>query len=170
MSIGLKSDSSGTSGSIVINGSDAVLVTPTGITTASIQDSSITTAKIADGNITLGKLSTSATEADNVAKRTAKAWVRFNGATPTIASSFNVSSVSRGAAGAYTVNLTTAMSDANYSAVITTSDLNGVSSACAMLNTLGVAPTTTAFNANTVRRDTGAGFDPVYVSVMVFGS
>ena len=31
MSIGLKSDSSGTSGSIVINGSDAVLVTPTEI-------------------------------------------------------------------------------------------------------------------------------------------
>ena len=121
-------------------------------------------------SVTFNTLSTSATEADNVAKRTAKAWVRFDGATPTIASSFNVSSVSRGGAGSYTINLTSAMSDANYSAVITTSDLNGVSSSCAMLNATGVAPTTTAFNANTVRRDTGAGFDPVYVSVMVFGA
>jgi hypothetical protein len=122
----------------------------------------------ADGSITFAKLSTSTTESDNVASRTAKAWVRFNGATPTIASSFNVSSVSRGAAGSYTVNFATSMSDANYSAVITTSDLSGVASACAMLNTS--APTTTAFNANTVRRDNGAGFDPVYVSVVVFGS
>jgi len=115
MSIGLKSDSSGTSGSIVINGSDAVLVTPTGITTASIQDSSITTAKIADGNITFATLSTSTTEADNVAKRTAKAWVNFNGTgTVAIRESFNVSSITDNNTGVYTLNFTTALSDANY--------------------------------------------------------
>lgn len=123
MSIGLKSDSSGTSGSIVINGSDAVLVTPTGITTASIQDSSITTAKIANANITFGKLSTSATEADNVASRTAKAWVNFNGTgTVAIRASFNVSSITDNGTGDYTVNLTTAMSDANYSFLATSND------------------------------------------------
>jgi len=117
MSIGLKSDSSGTSGSIVINGSDAVLVTTTGITTASIQDSSITTAKIADANITFGKLSTSATEADNVASRTAKAWVNFNGTgTVAIRADFNVSSITDGGAGIYAVNFTTAMTDADYAA------------------------------------------------------
>ena len=119
MSIGLKSDSSGTSGSIVINGSDAVLVTPTGITTASIQDSSITTAKIADANITFGKLSNSATEADNVAKRTAKAWVNFNGTTNvggncTIRSDFNVSTVADNGTGDYTINFTSSMADADY--------------------------------------------------------
>jgi hypothetical protein len=115
MSIGLKSDSSGTSGSIVINGSDAVLVTPTGITTASIQDSSITTAKIADANITFGKLSTSATEADNVASRTAKAWVNFNGSgTVAINSDFNVSSITDNNTGDYTVNFSTALANANY--------------------------------------------------------
>lgn len=105
MSIGLKSDSSGTSGSIVINGSDAVLVTPTGITTASIQDSSITFAK----------LSTSATEANNVAKRVAKAWVNFNGTgTPAIRDDFNVSSITDNAIGTYTVNFSTALPDTNY--------------------------------------------------------
>ena len=155
---------SGTTGIVTGN------IAASNITTATIADANVTTAKILNANVTYNKLSNSATEADNVAKRTAKAWVRFNGATPTIASSFNVSSVSRGAAGIYTINLTSAMSDADYSAVITTSDLSGVSSSCAMLNAVGVAPTTTAFNANTVRRDTGAGFDPVYVSVMVFGA
>jgi hypothetical protein len=132
MSIGLKSDSSGTSGSIVINGSDAVLVTPTGITTASIQDSSITTAKIADANITFGKLSTSATEANNVAKRTAKAWVNFNGTgTPAIRSDFNVSSITDHGTGDQSVNFDAAFSDSNYCAVIGFEQVDAVSSTMA---------------------------------------
>jgi len=45
----------------------------------------------------------------------AKAWVNYNGiTTTTIRSSFNVSSVTFVATGRYTVNFTTAMSDANY--------------------------------------------------------
>jgi hypothetical protein len=52
-------------------------------------------------------LSTSATEANNVAKRTAKAWVMFNGTgTPAIANSFNVSSITDGGVGLFTINLT----------------------------------------------------------------
>ena len=109
MSIGLKSDSSGTSGSIVINGSDAVLVTTTGITTASIQDSSIT----------FSKLSTSATEADNAASRVAKAWVNFDGTTNTagnctIRADFNVSTVADNGTGNYTINFTSSMADVDY--------------------------------------------------------
>lgn len=125
MSIGLKSDSSGTSGSIVINGSDAVLVTPTGITTASIQDSSITTAKIADvnittakiadGNITYGKLSTSGTEADNVASRTAKAWIYYNGGTNNILADFNVSTVTDVGTGNFTVNFSSSLASSSIS-------------------------------------------------------
>jgi hypothetical protein len=48
----------------------------------------------------------------------AKAWVNFNG-NPTIAirSSFNVSSMTRNALGDYTVNFTTALTNANYSCV-----------------------------------------------------
>jgi len=48
----------------------------------------------------------------------AKAWVNFNGH-PTIAirSSFNVSSMTRNALGDYTVNFTTALTNANYSCV-----------------------------------------------------
>jgi hypothetical protein len=47
----------------------------------------------------------------------AKAWVFFNGATPTIVGQFNVSSITRNGTGDYTVNFTTAMADANYAIV-----------------------------------------------------
>jgi hypothetical protein len=49
-----------------------------------------------------------------------KAWISFNMSTGAIRSSFNVSSVSKTTTGQYVVNLTTAMPDANYSAVGTT--------------------------------------------------
>jgi len=73
----------------------------------------------ADGSITFAKLSTSATEADNVAKRTAKAWVNFNGTgTPAIRSDFNVSSITDHGTGDQSVNFDAAFSDSNYCAVI----------------------------------------------------
>jgi len=51
---------------------------------------------------------------------TAKAWVNFNGTgTVAIRASGNVSSITDNGTGDYTVNFTTAMTDANYSAVVT---------------------------------------------------
>jgi hypothetical protein len=76
-----------------------------------------------DGSITMDELSNSATESDNVAKRTAKAWVNFNGTgTVAIRASFNVSSVGDNGNGDYRVNFTTAMPDADYAAVATSSN------------------------------------------------
>jgi hypothetical protein len=43
-----------------------------------------------------------------------RAWVNYNGVTPTIRASGNVSSVTKNGTENYTVNFTTAMSDANY--------------------------------------------------------
>lgn len=43
-----------------------------------------------------------------------RAWVNFAGATGTISTSFNVSSVTRSGTGTYTVNFTNAFPDANY--------------------------------------------------------
>jgi hypothetical protein len=73
----------------------------------------------ADGSITFAKLSTSTTEADNVAKRIVKAWVNFDGTTNvggncTIRDDFNVSTVADNGTGDYTVNFTTAMDNGNY--------------------------------------------------------
>jgi hypothetical protein len=86
----------------------------------------------ADGSITYAKLSTSSTESDNAAKRTAKAWVNFDGqnafspnpSTSAIRSSFNVSSITDGGTGIFTVNFTSALSDANYAVVATHSFAN----------------------------------------------
>jgi hypothetical protein len=76
----------------------------------------------ADGSITFPMLSTSGTESDNVAKRAAKAWVNFNGTgTVAIRGSLNVSSITDRSTGNYTVNFTVAMSDVNYSALLSSS-------------------------------------------------
>jgi len=114
---------SGTTGIVTGN------IAPLNITTATIADDNVTTAKILNANVTYGKLSNSATEADNVAKRTAKAWVNFNGtnafspnpSTTAIRGSLNVSSITDRGTGNYTVNFTVAMSDVNYSALLSSS-------------------------------------------------
>lgn len=60
--------------------------------------------------------------ADTVVDGTAKAWVNFNGTgTVAIRASFNVSSITDGGTGVYTVNFTSAMTDANYGCTGTTS-------------------------------------------------
>jgi hypothetical protein len=71
----------------------------------------------ADGSITFAKLSTSSTEADNAAKRVAKAWVNFNGTTAGIRDDFNVSSITDNAEGDQTVNFTSALTTSSYCAV-----------------------------------------------------
>lgn len=68
-----------------------------------------------DGSITMAKLSTSATEADNVKQRVAKVWVKFNGTgTPSIDDDFNVSSITDGGTGIFTVNFSSNLGNANY--------------------------------------------------------
>ena len=59
----------------------------------------------------------------------AKAWVNFNGSAGAVSvrGSFNVSSVTENATGDYTINFTTAMSDANYA--VTTLGHTKISSA-----------------------------------------
>jgi hypothetical protein len=76
----------------------------------------------ADGSITFAKLSTSGTEADNVASRVARAWVNFDGTTNvggncTIRDDFNVSTVADNGTGDYTINFSTNMTNSNYSVV-----------------------------------------------------
>jgi hypothetical protein len=57
--------------------------------------------------------------ATDAIKGSARAWVNFNGvSTASIRASYNVSSVTRNAAGDYTVNFTNAMPDADFVAAI----------------------------------------------------
>jgi len=80
-------------------------------------DQSWAAAGVTDGSVTVAKLSTSATEADNVKKRVAKAWVNFNGSTGSISEDFNFSSVTDNGTGDYTPNFTANMSSGDYVAV-----------------------------------------------------
>lgn len=97
---------------ITINGTGSI----TGISAGGLPDLSITTADIADNAVTYAKIGT--TEQGQLCK----AWVNFNGTgTVAIRANYNVSSITDNGTGDYTVNFTTALADANYSAVITVS-------------------------------------------------
>jgi hypothetical protein len=65
---------------------------------------------------------TATTDVLNVINGSAKAWVNWNGqGTVAIRASYNVTSITDGGTGQYTVNMTSAMADANYSAIATCS-------------------------------------------------
>jgi hypothetical protein len=93
--------------SVTINGSGTV----TGISVGGLPDGVITTDDIAANAVTTPKLGT------DEASGLAKAWVNFNGTgTVAIRAQYNVSSITDNGTGDYTVNFTTALADANYSA------------------------------------------------------
>jgi hypothetical protein len=107
------------------------------------------------------------------ASSTSKAWVRFAGASGTIAGSYNVSSVTRGSTGFYTINFTNALANANYSAIANLSTTSGAGFALPFMFTnaslAATAPTTSSFLLSSA--NTGAVYvDPVYASVAVFSS
>ena len=141
-----------------LTSSDQVLVSVTGVLYRA------TLAQISTGlSVTFPTLSTSATPADNVASRVAKAWVNFDGAAVTnpasatgIRASFNVSSILDNGLGDYTVNFPAGIfTDANYVAL-------AMSDQSSTRVSNGAVPTTTA-----VRVKTG-GVDGSYVSLVVF--
>lgn len=97
-----------------------------------------------------------------------KAWVNFNGTgTVAIRASGNVSSITDNGVGDYTVNLTTAIADANYSATVSASDSSTVSAPIAHLKWNAVAPTTTAATVR-VTNDTGTAVDTEYICMSIF--
>ena len=105
----------------------------------------------------------------------AKAWVNFNGTgTPAIRGSFNVSSITDNGTGDYTVNFTTAMPNANYSALTTTrrsggNDNQGLATVYPNA-TYSNAISTTFVRVVTGTSSNGALSDFDYVAVSVFSS
>lgn len=103
---------------------------------------------------------------DSAGGNAVKAWVNFNGTgTVAIRASFNVTSITDNGTGSYTVNFTTALPDANYSAV------------CAGVWTGGpyvAAPTTSAsyttsgLSLNTGTAGSGVPTDLAAISVSIF--
>ena len=103
-----------------------------------------------------------------------RAWVEFNGSgTVAIRASGNVSSITDNGAGDYTVNFTTAMTDANYSAVGSSGFLVGnqvsvITSSYARTPNSEVAPTAAAYRFSTLLPGTSAGADVNYVNMAFF--
>ena len=94
---------------IVIDGTGTI----SGVSAGGLPDGVILTADIADAAITAAKLSGASNGSAPI--YAARAWVNFNGTgTVAIRASGNVSSITDNGTGDYTVNFTTAMSDANY--------------------------------------------------------
>jgi hypothetical protein len=100
------------------------------VTTAKIADSNVTTSKIADSNVTTAKLANASVVAEKLSGAQTgtapifgvRAWGRFNGAgsTPiTPVYGGNIASITRSATGVYNVTFTTAMTNSNYSVVVT---------------------------------------------------
>jgi hypothetical protein len=102
---------------ITIAGSGTI----TGISAGGLPDGVITTDDIAANAVTFAKIGT--TEQGQLCK----AWVNFNGTgTVAIRASYNVSSITDNGVGDYTVNFTSALADANYAAIATSTN-TGVS-------------------------------------------
>jgi len=93
-----------------------------------------------------------------------RAWVNFNGTgTVAIRASGNVSSITDSGTGAYTVNFTTALADANYAGVIMTGTYQAFASNDA------AAPTTAAFAFISRQSNSpGTQLDSPYLHVAIF--
>jgi hypothetical protein len=97
----------------------------------------------------------------------AKAWVVYNGSTQTVLGSFNISSITYSSAGSYILNFTTAMANANYTAV-------GMACGTATANGwiqqgYSYTYTTTACPIVQVSAAVGA-YDSVRINVAIFGA
>ena len=96
----------------------------------------------------------------------ALAWVNFNGQTTiTVRASFNVSSVVRNSAGLYTINFTTAMSDANYCITGTAALL------ASSTNAYPICPQSySTTNCQIDHREAGTQADTNIMNVVIFGN
>jgi hypothetical protein len=98
----------------------------------------------------------------------ARAWVAFDGTTapPTILGSGNVTSVTKSAAGTYTVNFTTAMPDANYSAVASV-DGAGVGNPAEAMSSVSRGNLTTSAKVTTIATS-GSATDYIQINAAFF--
>lgn len=97
-----------------------------------------------------------------------RAWVNFNGtSTVAIRASFNVTSITDNGTGDYTVNFTTAMSDANYAGIVSVGRGASGTSASFAVTPFTDAPTTTAYRL-VASTTAGAAVDAPYVQVAIF--
>jgi hypothetical protein len=124
---------------------------------------------ITDGTIVNADINASAAIAGTklTGVNDAKAWVNFNGTgTVAIRASFNVSSITDNGTGDYSVNFTTAMSDANFCVQLTNKDAASQANFSSISTAAGSL--TTALARFRVWRYTGVVEDVDTICVAVF--
>jgi hypothetical protein len=133
--------------------------TITGLAAGGLPDASITAAEL------------SGAQSGSAPIYGARAWVNFNGTgTVAIRASGNVSSITDNGTGDYTVNFTTAMSDANYSTLATTNQ-NATGNATNI--SIGIPDNSGALLYSTTqvrllaKFSTSSGFDATQVCVAI---
>lgn len=112
---------------------------------------------------------TNTTSGTDFSKVSVKAWVLFDGTGPTILGSYNVTSVSQGSNGDYTITLTNALSNANY-AVVASAGNETTSSNLYICATRNLSASTTTQFGMICRDQGGSRVQPPFVSVMVIGA
>jgi hypothetical protein len=122
------------------------------------------------GTLTVGTLSdgTNSGSATDAIKGSAKAWVNFNGTgTVAIRASHNVSSITDGGTGIYTVNFTSALSDANYASVCTVGFSNSGANFTMPITPSNSSPTASALPFRSYGAN-GSTYDASHFSVAIF--
>ncbi|CAB4186633.1 hypothetical protein UFOVP1151_28 [uncultured Caudovirales phage] len=179
----LEAESINTIGAVAIGG--AATVTGTlGVTGATTLTGGISGNTTVNGNLTIGSGKTltldtdpttnlqAATKAyvDSGSKAACKAWVKFAGATGTVTASYNVTSVTRTTTGTYTVNITTALADANFAVISNCSNATGIGAGWVTIT----GQTTSSASLYSVYPVSYGGafinFDPTSVYVAIFGN
>ena len=102
--------------------------------------------------------------------RIAKAWLNYDGTTPSIRDSYNIGSVTDNGTGEYTVNYSTAMSDANYSIVGFAHDDASSAWWRLLVSNGGAAQAAGSFAIETIHPQDYSMQDSDTVCIQVFGS
>jgi hypothetical protein len=98
-----------------------------------------------------------------------RAWVNFNGTgTVAIRASGNVTSITDNGTGDYTVNIATALTDANYSAVGSCGSGAAGNDDYNLTTNYNAAPTTSAVRIGSQRANSGVATDAAYISLSIF--
>ena len=151
---------------ISINGSGTI----TGINAGGLPDGVIQEADLATASVTADKIATNSVTTAKLGSAEqsglCKAWVNFNGTgTVAIRASYNVSSITDNGVGDYTVNFTTALADANYIVVGSSSD---TFSALAGFCNYNNGQTTTGARVLGVNTSNGNALDRPQMFVAIF--
>lgn len=148
---------------VTINGNTGISLVQDGVVTLNtLAANSVNSSKIVDASVTNTDLATPVN-----AIQTCKAWCNFDGTltgTNAPRAGYNVTSITRTAAGTYTVNFTSSLTDANYAATY------GGGATTSNCGRLWVSSTAAAHSFKTINPSTGVANDDAQVYVTFFGN